>query len=129
MQIRRTPRLAFCGLYLFMSLCLASPASRPQTRCGWFDNPTPGNASLHDRDGEWTIAMQGSYEADGDWPAFKDSQWVRVNGPHGYGCACITAVVNAKTRQVLSISSARARPLSACRKDPALKAPAGQAED
>ncbi len=125
MRLHRTTRSVLGVLGLLASACVAGPVSMPQTRCGWFDNPTPGNAWLHDRDGEWTIATQGTYEADGDWPKFKDSQWVRVNGPHGYGCACINAVVNASTRQVVSMSSARARPLSACRADRSLAKPAG----
>ena len=43
---------------------------KSEMRCGWFSNPTPGNASLYDRDGEWIIGVQGGYQADGDWPAF-----------------------------------------------------------
>ena len=117
--------LAACSLCIFASACIAAPYSQPQLRCGWFDNPTPGNAWLYDRDGEWTIAIQGSYEAQGAWPEFKDSQLVRVNGAHGYGCACIKAVVNTKTRQIVSMSSAKARPLRACRLDHTLKEPAG----
>lgn len=34
-------------------------------RCGWLDNPTPGNASLYDKDGEWTIAVQGGHQGEG----------------------------------------------------------------
>lgn len=112
-----------CVLWMLASGCAAA-AAKPQTRCGWFENPTPGNAWLHDRDGEWTIAVQGDYEARGDWPRFKDSQWVPVNGPHGYGCACLRAVVNAKARRVVSIVAASARPLSVCRRDRALEEPA-----
>jgi hypothetical protein len=125
MPNHRAALLTRCVLWMLASGRCAAAAAKPQTRCGWFDNPTPGNAWLHDRDGEWTIAIQGVYEAQGDWPQFKDSQWVPVNGSHGYGCACIKAVVNAKTGQIVSIISANARPLSACRKDRALKEPAG----
>ena len=125
MRLLKNSLLTICGLSIFASASLAKPLSNSQMRCGWFDNPTPGNAWLHDRDGEWTMAIQGRYEADGDWPEFKDSQWVRVNGSHGDGCACIKAVVNAKARQIVNISSAKARPLSACRFDPALKEPTG----
>lgn len=114
-----------CALWLLASGCHAAAAAQPQTRCGWFENPTPGNASLHDREGEWIIAIQGDYEAQGDWPQFKDSQWVSVNRSYGHGCACMKAVVDAKTRQVVSIISAKARPLGACRRDRALKEPAG----
>jgi hypothetical protein len=28
------------------------PASAASVRCGWLDNPSPGNASLFDKDGE-----------------------------------------------------------------------------
>lgn len=112
-------------LWMLVSSGHAAAAAKSETRCGWFDNPTPGNVWLHDRDGEWTIAIQGEYEAQGDWPRFNDSQWMSVNRSYGYGCACIKAVVNTMTRQIVSISSANARPLSACRKDPALKEPEG----
>jgi hypothetical protein len=124
MQTRTTASFVICALWVLASSCHAAATAKPQTRCGWFDNPTPGNAWLHDRDGEWTIAIQGDYEAEGDWPQFKDSQWVPVNGSHGYGCACVKAVVNAKTRTIVRIISASAKPLGACRKDRALKEPA-----
>jgi len=96
---------------------------RVETRCGWFSNPTPGNAWLDDRDGQWVIGTQGGHQAEGDWPEFKANQWVRTNGNYGYGCACMNVVVNHKTSYVLEIKSARARPLAACRKDPSLKEP------
>src|SRR5690348_8019506 len=60
-----------------------------QNRCGWFYNPTPGNAWLFDRDGEWTIGVQGGPQADGDWPNFRE-QWVETNGGYGYGCGCFS---------------------------------------
>src|SRR5262249_57206442 len=60
-----------------------------QTRCGWFSNPTPANAWLQDKDGEWTIAVQGGHQADGDWPAFKRRHCVRTNhGGAGQGWRC-----------------------------------------
>jgi hypothetical protein len=92
-----------------------------ETRCGWFSNPTPANASLHDRDGEWTIGVQGSYQAEGDWPSFKSGQWVKTNGHYGHGCACLRLRVNHETHDVIKIESARARPLAACRRDRALR--------
>lgn len=101
-----------------------SAVSEFETRCGWFYNPTPANAWLIDRDGEWTIAVQGGYQAEGDWPPdFKPKQWVKTNGEHGYGCACFRVKVNRKTHDVIEIKSAYARPLSACRKDRSLKDP------
>ncbi|MEP6923972.1 MAG: DUF4087 domain-containing protein [Pyrinomonadaceae bacterium] len=100
-----------------------SATSALETRCGWFSNPTPGNAWLDDRDGEWIIGVQGGYQAEGDWPDFGSKQWVETNGSYGYGCACLRVRVNHKTHEVLEIKSASARSLATCRKDRSLKEP------
>lgn len=102
-------------------LVLNTPTlEKVETRCGWFSNPTPGNAWLYDRDGEWTIGVQMGYQADGDWPEFSPKQWVETNVHYGYGCACLKVQVDRSTKQVIKIESARARPLSVCRRDKAL---------
>jgi Protein of unknown function (DUF4087) len=103
------------------SVKIVEPA--PETRCGWFSNPTPANAWLNDSEGEWTISIQGGYQAEGDYPDFKPSQWVKTNGPHGYGCACMKVTTDKSEMKILKIFSATARPLSACRKDKKLKKP------
>jgi len=94
---------------------------KSEMRCGWFSNPTPANASLFDRDGEWIIGVQGGHQAEGDWPEFAPNQWVETNVHYGYGCACLRVRVNRSTRRVLEIESAQARALSVCRRDPALR--------
>lgn len=102
----------------------ASADEKFETRCGWFDNPTPANVSLYDRDAEWIIGVQGGYQVEGDWewPEFKPRQWVSTNaGSYGYGCACMQLRVDRQTHKVLEIKSARARALSACRRDQTLK--------
>jgi hypothetical protein len=123
------------GLMIVNCLLLASAAlvsGRPgdprvsaveqfETRCGWFSNPTPANASLHDRQDEWIISVQGGYQAEGNWPSFKSGQWVETNGHYGHGCACMRVRVNRETGRVLEIESARARPLAACRRDRSLR--------
>jgi hypothetical protein len=97
-------------------------ASTPVLRCGWFDNPSPSNVWLNDRDGEWTIGIQGGHQAKGNWPKFKPAEWIRSgSGSYGYGCACLKLQANAETRDVMLIISATARPITACRNDPALK--------
>jgi hypothetical protein len=101
----------------------ASISEKLENRCGWFSNPTPANAWLEDKDGEWIIGIQGGYQAEGDYPDFADQQWVKTNGNYGYGCACMKVRVDYKTHRILEIASATAKPLSACRKDPALKEP------
>jgi hypothetical protein len=124
------PRLMFAGCLLLVTVAFGS--GRPETpvaaaseefemRCGWFSNPTPSNASLYDREGEWIIAVQGGYQAEGDWPEFGAKQWVETNVHYGHGCACLRLRVNRETRQVIEIKSARARPLAACRRDRSLR--------
>lgn len=124
-----TLRLALLGFALLAAVMLAGrPGSagargtaQSETRCGWFSNPTPANASLHDRDDEWVISVQGGHQAEGDWPSFGPKQWVETNGHYGHGCACLRVKVERESGRVLVIESARARPLSACRRDRALK--------
>jgi hypothetical protein len=99
----------------------AGPAAEFETRCGWFSNPTPANASLYDREDEWIVGVQGGHQAEGDWPSFGRGQWVKTNGHYGHGCACLRLRAERESGRVLEIQSARARPLSACRRDRALK--------
>ena len=123
------PRLMIVSCLLLAAVTFVSgqpgtpdaPKGQLETRCGWFSNPTPANASLSDRDGEWIIGVQGGYQAQGDWPAFGPKQWVETNGHYGYGCACLRLRVNRETHEVIEIESSRARPLSVCRRDRKLK--------
>ena len=94
-----------------------------ELRCGWFSNPTPGNAWLDDKDGRWIIGTQGGHQANGDWPQFKPAEWVRTNIDYGYGCACLRLRVDHATFEVLDVRNAQAQPLSACRADRALEEP------
>jgi hypothetical protein len=111
----------FCSL-LLVSLTSAASAAEGEMRCGWFDNPTPANASLFDKDGEWTIGVQGDHQAEGDWPTFQPSQWVSSgNGSYGRGCACMRVKVDVEQQNILTIYSAEAKPLSACRNDKSLQ--------
>lgn len=61
---RRAPRFLLvtrCGLTI--GAAAADPGQPPVAlRCGWFDNPTPGNASPTDRDGQWLIGLQGGHQ-------------------------------------------------------------------
>ncbi|MEN9893084.1 MAG: hypothetical protein RLY78_3379 [Pseudomonadota bacterium] len=101
----------------------SATAASPALRCGWFVNPTPGNAWLIDRDGEWVIGLQGGHQADGDWPIFSAARWVRDNGHYGHGCACLRMTADPHTRQVLRIDEAASRPLAVCRRDRRLPRP------
>ena len=136
------PPIVFCSratppigaLVLVLGMMVGTQAAESSDgvslRCGWFDNPSPGNAWLHDRDGEWAISIQGQRQAEGRWPKFKDSQWVQTgSGSSGYGCACLKVQTNAESREILKILVAYSKPLSACRRDKTLKEPANPLAD
>lgn len=91
-----------------------------ENRCGWFVNPTPANAWLNDKDGEWIIGVQGGFQAEGDYPDFPDDQWVKTNVNYGYGCACIRGKFDNDSKKILEILSSTIKPLSACKKDASL---------
>ena len=111
------------GALLVGQVCAGESPPTAETRCGWFSNPTPANAWLLDGTAEWTISTQGGAQAEGDWPNFKPSQWVRTNGNYGYGCACMKVLANSNTHEITVIKAARAQSLAVCRKDRSLKAP------
>ena len=108
---------------ILAGLCGAPANAAPETICGWFDNPTPQNASLWDKDGEWTVGVQGGFQAEGDWPGpFDSKHWVSSgNADYGFGCACLKADLDRDQQMVLTILSAKVKPLSACREDKALR--------
>lgn len=116
--------LAGVMLTVFASLAMsAASAAEGELRCGWFSNPSPGNASLYDKDGEWTIAVQGGHQADGDWPpTFPSGGYVAAGrGSYGYGCACLRVTVDKAENNVLKILSGKGRPLAVCRGDKTLR--------
>lgn len=122
----KTRLLIATVLLLATALAGATPRSldvptpeKIETRCGWFNNPTPANASLFDREGEWIIGVQGGYQAEGDWPETKE--WVETNVHYGYGCTCARVSVDRQSKRVIRIESSKGRPLSACRRDRALR--------
>lgn len=120
--MRLLPALTAC---LALAASPVGAAQPPQTRCGWIANPTPANWWLDDRDGEWTISVQGGYQAPGaDLPDFTGHDWVVTNsGDHGYGCACLTGLYDRKAMRVARIDRVRQRSLRQCKADPTLKRP------
>lgn len=113
---------------LLVAITLPQLVSAKETRCGWFDNPTPGNLSLIDRDGQWIIGTQGGHFIEDDWesPKFTDEQWIATNGHYGYGCACFDIEVDEKQMYVTKIYRTKAKPLAACRKEKGLKEPSAE---
>ena len=117
------------GLSLIFSIAVGQTALADagppmgQLRCGWFENPTPANAWLTDREGEWLIAGQGGHQAQGGWPSFPPWRWVRTNGHYGYGCACMRVLTNPSDFSVTKILWSSPRSLASCRKDTTLREP------
>ena len=107
----------------------ASAKAAIENRCGWFVNPSPANAWLIDRDGEWTVAIQGGHQADGDWPPPRaEKEWVPAGGEgdprgYGYGCACMKVKTDRAQMLITRIVSSQGKPLSQCRRDRKLSEP------
>lgn len=103
----------------------AAPAASPEKRCGWLDNPTPGNWWLVDRQGSWTLGEQGGYQAPGmdNMPDMSTKGQVLTNGSYGYSCACMTVTTDRKTKRITRLISATPMALRTCRADPKLKRP------
>lgn len=118
---------ALCAAITIPALAAHKASAKPpvENRCGWFVNPSPANAWLIDRDGEWTIAIQGAEQAEGDWPPpIRASQWVRYGvGSYGHGCACMRVETDREDMRIKRIVSSEGKPLSQCRRDPRLTEP------
>ena len=95
-----------------------------ENRCGWVQNPTPGNWWLTDADGQWTIMAQGGYEAQGmeNIGDISAGDYVADNGNYGYACGCM-AVDTDGGRTIAQIHSFRQLPIGTCENDPALPPP------
>lgn len=104
---------------LSLGLAISAHAATPETRCGWIENPTPGNYDLYDAAGVWTISVQGGHQAEGDlaYPLDYDEDYVKTNGNYGYFCGCIRSINDATEMKVLKILTASAKKISACLND------------
>lgn len=117
------PRYSISALVMILGF-LPQLASA-EIRCGWVDNPTPGNWWLTDRDGEWTLMLQGNGDRDNgflDIPKtwnFQD-QWRKNNGSYGYGCGCFEGEIDKASNWVTKLTMLKAKDLVVCEGDPAL---------
>lgn len=105
---------------------LSTAAHAAESRCGWLQNPTPGNWWLDDADGTWTMMSQGGgSEPDGmdRIPDISEGDYVRTNGNYGYACACMKVDTDEDEGRIVAIYSFRQLPISQCANDEALSAP------
>lgn len=128
MQPRRT--LLLLTLALLFAPVLASAK---ENRCGWIQNPTPGNYWLDDRDGMWVLMTQGSDEEPlgmENFPDISTGDYVASNGNYGYTCGCIEAETersrdpqDSATGRITAIYGVKLLPLKKCLADRSLPKP------
>ncbi|SIQ17654.1 Protein of unknown function [Rhizobium sp. RU20A] len=105
---------------------IATGAAAAENRCGYIENPTPGNWWLTDADASWTIGTQGSdaYPDGFDLvPDISAGDYRATNGNYGYACACMSVDTDRADERITAIYSFKQIPLSRCEKDPALNRP------
>ena len=117
---------------LFALALLAFPqlAFAKENRCGWIQNPTPGNYWLDDSEGMWVLMTQGSDEEPlgmENFPDISTGDYVASNGNYGYTCGCIQAETERSTDsqdsavgRITAIYGVKLLPLKKCLADPAL---------
>ena len=116
-----------------VSLAATTAALAKENRCGWIQNPTPGNYWLDDGEGSWVLTAQGSdVEPLGmeNMPDFTTGDFVETNGYYGYACGCIQAETEHSSDfgdsfvgRITAIYSVKQLPISQCRNDSALPKP------
>ncbi|MCF3640541.1 DUF4087 domain-containing protein [Rhizobium sp. TRM95111] len=109
-----------------IALFLAGPANASEMRCGWLQNPTPGNYWLTDRDASWTLLTQGGAEEPAGiehLPDLSAGDYVRTNGNYGYACACMRVDTDAAENRILAIHSVEQIAIARCRNDASLLTP------
>lgn len=120
---KRALTLAAAGMGLIGLLATGS-AQAAENRCGWIENPTPGNWWLTDAQGQWTMMTQGSYEAAGmdNIGDISAGDYVATNGNYGYACGCMRVDTDGEG-VITQIYSFRQIPLAKCESDGALPSP------
>jgi len=110
------------SIYLFLLLVpLMSFAS--EKRCGWLDNPSPAHLWLIDKDGSWSLSIQGGYSVDDEsmdnipWPSENEDEFVRTNNNYGFSCACLDVEVDRGKLVVLKVISGEHLLLKRCLED------------
>ena len=124
---RASRRVASLGLAIALVFAAPLRAANTEERCGWLENPTPGNWWLRDARGLWLISAQGGPYAEGveKMPELEPEHFVATNGHYGYSCACVSGAFDDHAERITRVDAARVLSLSVCRADKALPAPGG----
>lgn len=104
-------------------LLIAPSLYAKENRCGWLENPTPGNYWLTDKDGDWTISTQGKEGPTGMeyLVGFPSKEFINTNNSYGYGCGCILSEASKESKEITRIFNFKALPLRVCKTDPSLR--------
>lgn len=124
---RASRRVASLGLAIALVFAAPLRAANTEERCGWLENPTPGNWWLRDARGLWIISAQDGPYAEGveKMPDPEPEHFVATNGHYGYSCACVSGAFDDHAERMTRVDAARVLSLSVCRADKALPAPGG----
>jgi hypothetical protein len=115
------PSVVLCAATL-----LSLTPAMAERRCGWIENPTPGNYWVSDSRGQWVLAAQGGAEVKGMdlMPDFTLHDFVATNGAYGYACGCVDGAFTAD-KVATEITRVRQLPVAVCKKDTSLPKPGG----
>ncbi|MBL0374388.1 DUF4087 domain-containing protein [Rhizobium sp. KVB221] len=107
------------------TLLLAASIAQAEKRCGWLENPTPGNWWLTDSEMSWTIMTQGGFEAEGmdQIGDISAGDYAATNGNYGHACACMDVMTDPDNGRITMIHSFKQLSLAKCANDKALPAP------
>ncbi|NML73247.1 DUF4087 domain-containing protein [Rhizobium sp. S-51] len=122
------------AIALSLSLLVAPQLSfAKENRCGWIQNPTPGNYWLDDSEGMWVLMTQGSDEEPlgmENFPDISTGDYVASNGNYGYTCGCIQAETernadpqDSAAGRITAIYGVKLLPLKKCLADGSLPKP------
>lgn len=107
-------------------LAIPMGVAASEQRCGWLENPSPGNVWLIDADADWTISTQGigfKDEASIDrMPRIDEKEHVRTNRNYGFSCVCLKVDTDPETAEILKVYEGRQLLLKRCLEDPRLSA-------
>jgi hypothetical protein len=122
---QRPRRIALTGFALVWTLTACMHPAFAEERCGWLENPTPGNWWLKNSLGLWIISAQGGPYADGaeKLPEPTPNRFVATNGNYGYSCACVSGIFDDHAQLLTRLDATRVLALSVCRDDKTLPNP------
>jgi hypothetical protein len=122
---RAPRRISSAGVAIVMAVSACLRPTHAEERCGWLENPTPGNWWLKNSLGLRIISAQGGPYAEGaeKLPEPTPERFVATNGHYGYSCACVSGIFDDHAQLVTRLDATRVLALSVCRGDKTLPSP------